>query len=261
MVSKTIINISILTIALFLNVTLNYAQDITLHNFINSQTTKSGQNGYMTIMSHANASSSKLDGLTIVYINGIKNEYNEGRNVAADISAMLARRVVLVYSMSINFVSDVKKALDLRMRDYKPAEVMALYNLIIHEISRGNKVRVFAHSRGAAVAYRAATMLTSLDYINDKNSLTKILNNLEFITLGGFSPSSSKWPSGMKVYDLVNQYDLVGKYNDDVPFFDPHFRGIIPVPISIKDHPISNYYKILPAYKEYELKIQWRAGI
>lgn len=237
-------------------------QDMALTNYVKRQSVKPGTDGYMSIMSNTSVLVDKSDGLTIIYINGIKNGYNEGKISASEISGKLGRRVVHLYSTSIGFIADVKKAFDIKYGNLKSNDVIALYNLIIHEISRGQKVRVFAHSRGAAVTYRVVNMVMNNEYVNDKNDLNKVLTNLEVITLGGFAPVASKWPIGIKVYDLVNQYDLVGKYNDDVPFFDSYKILGVPIPkVTIKEHALTRYLNSLPNYKQFNLQIVWRTGI
>lgn len=232
-----------------------YGQDIDLINYIKNQNSKPGSDGYLSMITNTTQLSKKQDNLTIIFINGIKNGFNEGKNSAYEVSGKIGRRVIYIYSSSIGNIADIKKAFDIRYGGLNSDDMMSLYNFIIHEISRNQKVRVFAHSRGAAVTYRVAKMLTSRDNVDNKNDLNKILSNLEIITLGGFAPVASNWPLGVKVYDLVNQYDLIAKYNDDVPFFD----SLNPKK-SIKEHPLSNYINSLQNYKAYNLQIQWRSG-
>lgn len=77
------------------------------------------------------------------------------------------------------------------------------------QIAEGNEYRLFAHSRGAAVVYKAIRELKLELSIHGYPQ--SVLQNLYIITLGGLLPNTNRWPKDINVITVANDYDMVAK--------------------------------------------------
>ncbi len=229
-------------------------------NFINNQKVKKGEDGFVSLISHINVKSEPQDGLSVIFVNGMANQYADATTSSYDISGILGRKVLLYYSktsieyedglisLMYNGITDIKDAFNLKYQAVTDV-VRNLNSLILKQTNSGFKIRIFAHSRGAALIYSAVSFLQET---YSEPIVKKIFDNLEIITIGGFSPPSHFWPCGVNVIDINNNYDavaaLAGKHNSILSF------------LSFSEHPVNNYYKYLSDFKLVNINQTWRTN-
>ena len=144
------------------------------------------------------------------FVNGINNSLSDARTSARQIANKINYPVLLIYSKAdIPFVNILKaKDMNKKLRSldftYMMEDINALEESIIQDIKSGNKVTIFAHSRGAAVTYNSVMRLPlkGKGFRIDKQ-------NLKVVTLGGFCPHAKEWNTSATVVSYVNTNDIV----------------------------------------------------
>ncbi|MCD4729942.1 MAG: MSCRAMM family adhesin SdrC [Bacteroidales bacterium] len=111
----------------------------------------------------------------------------------------------------------------------------ALANNIIKEVQSGKQVRLWGHSRGAIEVYNATRI--AQNHFNQRG-MGDLMENVEIVTLGGFSPPANEWPTNATVVDIVNDGDIVpalmGKGNAANMVYDAYYN-------TCYSHPLSAY--------------------
>lgn len=208
-------------------------------NWIQKQPARPGEDGFIsTIPPVSDHYAENPEGIKYYFVNGVLNEFVEARNSAQMIANEIGQPVVLIYSAStkqndhpLPVSPDAVEAIAYRLGAGSQG-TSALATSLFLDLSHGKEVRVFAHSRGAALTYNAVTDLHQFLISTDMNDR---MGNLEVITLGGFNPPSAKWAYGAKVVDVANQYDAI-------PWLAGHgAAGTHLGNISLDSHPIATY--------------------
>lgn len=116
-----------------------------------------------------------------------------------------------------------------------------LGNSLMYDLVAGKEVTLYAHSRGASVAYQTVNHLSEAFH---EAGLEDKLSNLNIVTLGGYAPTREHWSPYVNVFVYRNKTDLVPTLG-----YDQLKNGVIP---STKEHGIEFYLDHIRNYLRYQ---------
>ena len=198
---------------------------------------KPGEDGYMTRVNPLNRQSAQNESSQKTYFqNGFGNSYPEARNSTQLVANEWGEDVINVYSegakqtdQSFPVMRDANDAI-LYAKGMQTTATHVLTQNIYEDLMAGEEVLVFAHSRGAAVMYNVVPEVQEKLDFHGKGYL---LQNLQVVTLGGYSPPAEMWGTSATIVDIANEGDLIpalrGHGHPQTNIFNSNLREAHPV--------------------------------